>query len=305
MLFLIALLVAVAFSFLCDKQLKKHPTVFYTAAAILTAVTVTISQLESKGHIDIGSEFVVKYIIGIFTRGALGAAFWAVVMWAGALPNGSAPIKTLMPIRGELSITAAILTFSHIITYGIQYISDLINDRTGSGDALRDFVITSIVSLVMVLIMTPLTVMSFKKIRKKMQPKTWKKIQRAAYIFYALIYIHIMVLFIPKANRGTEGVFFGIAVYSVVFIGYAVMRIRKQLIKSKKLPAAALNVISVIVFAGLMATALLISGKDTDNSPAGGKPVEATGPRRQRPSSSQIDDQAQLRNYYDNQGVLI
>lgn len=234
MLFLIALLVAVAFSFLCDKQLKKHPTVFYTAAAILTAVTVTISQLESKGHIDIGSEFVVKYIIGIFTRGALGAAFWAVVMWAGALPNGSAPIKKLMPIRGELSITAAILTFSHIITYGIQYISDLINDRTGSGDALRDFVITSIVSLVMVLIMTPLTVMSFKKIRKKMQPKTWKKIQRAAYVFYALIYIHILVLFVPKAQKGREGYFLSVLVYSVVFVGYAVMRLRKYYVMKKK-----------------------------------------------------------------------
>ena len=65
-------------------------------------------------------------------------------------------------IRGELSITAAILTFSHIITYGMTYITNLINGRTGS-----DFFITSIVCLAMVLIMTPLTVMSFKKIRKK------------------------------------------------------------------------------------------------------------------------------------------
>ena len=86
----------------------------------------------------------------------------------------------------------------------------------------------------MVLIMIPLTIMSFKTIRKKMNAKTWKKIQRFAYIFYALIYIHIMVLFVPKAQKGREGYFLSVIVYSAVFIGYAAMRIRKAYIKKKK-----------------------------------------------------------------------
>lgn len=225
MLFLIALIIALLTAFLLDKPLKKNPTVFYVIAAILTAVSVMILQSD----ITISSRFVRDYVIGIFSRGALGAAFWAVVMWAGALPNGSAPIKKLMPIRGELSITAAVLTLSHVITYGIQYISNLIKGRTGS-----DFWITSLVCLVMVLIMVPLTVMSFKTIRKKMNAKTWKKIQRFAYVFYALIYIHIMVLFVPKAQNGRDGYFLSILVYSAVFIGYAVMRIRKAYIAKKK-----------------------------------------------------------------------
>ena len=299
MLFLTALVFASLVTIFLDKQLKKHPGVFYCSAVVISAAVTSLSQIKLERG------FFRDNVVAIFSHGAMAAAFWVIVMWAAAFPNGSAPIKKIMPIRGELSITAAILTLSHAVTYSIQYITSIINKRTGTGDAFRTFAITCGVSVTLMLIMIPLTVMSFKAVRKKMNAKTWKKIQRAAYIFYALIYIHIMVLFIPKANRGTKGVFFSIAVYSVVFIGYAVMRIRKQLIKSKKLPAAALNVISVIVFAGLMATALLISGKDTDNSPAGGKPVEATGPRRQRPSSSQTDDQAQLRNYYDNQGVLI
>jgi uncharacterized protein with FMN-binding domain len=86
----------------------------------------------------------------------------------------------------------------------------------------------------MVLIMTPLTVMSFKAIRKKMNAKTWKKIQRLAYIFYACIYVHILVLFVPKAQKGRDGYFLSILVYSAVFIGYAVMRIRKYYIANKK-----------------------------------------------------------------------
>jgi len=80
------------------------------AAAVLTAFSIVID------HSDIAvSSFVKDNVLAIFTRGALGAALWAVVMWTGALPNGSAAIKKLMPIRGELSITAAIITFSHIV----------------------------------------------------------------------------------------------------------------------------------------------------------------------------------------------
>lgn len=225
MLFLIALFIAVITAFCLDKPLKKCPAAFYVTAAVLTVTSVVITQSD----INISSRFVRDYVLGIFSRGAIGTAFWAVVMWAGALPNGSAPIKKLMPIRGELSITAAILTFSHIIIYGLTYISNLIKGRTGS-----DFVITSIVCIVMVLIMTPLTVMSVKKIRKKMNAKTWKKIQRFAYIFYGLIYIHILVLFIPKAQKGREGYFLSVLVYSAVFIGYTVMRIRKYYIANKK-----------------------------------------------------------------------
>lgn len=251
MLFIISLTIALIVAFILDKPLKKYPAAFYISAAVLTAASVVITQFD----IEISSRFVRDYVLGIFSRGALGTAFWAIVMWAGALPNGSASIKKLMPIRGELSITAAILTFSHIITYGMMYISNLIKGRTGS-----DFVITSIVCILMVLIMTPLTVMSFKKIRKKMNAKMWKKIQRLAYIFYALIYVHILVLFVPKAQKGREGYFLNVLVYSAVFIGYAVMRIRKYYIAAKKPEKQfVLNTVCVCAFALPIALAGAVS----------------------------------------------
>ncbi len=258
MLFLIAILIAVFIAFCLDKPLKKCPAAFYITAAVLTVASVIIT----KSDINISSRFVRDNVLGIFSRGALGTAFWAVVMWAGALPNGSAPIKKIMPIRGELSITAAILTFSHIITYGMTYITNLIKGRTGS-----DFVITSIVCLAMVFIMTPLTVMSVKKIRKKMNAKSWKKIQRLAYIFYALIYVHILVLFIPKAQKGRDGYFLSILVYSAVFVGYAVMRIRKYYFANKKPQKKLLpNTVCVCAFALPVALAgALAHNTESDN----------------------------------------
>jgi DMSO/TMAO reductase YedYZ heme-binding membrane subunit/uncharacterized protein with FMN-binding domain len=224
MLFLISLAIALIVAFLLGKPLKKYPAAFYVTAAAATAASIIISQAD----IAVGG-FVRVYVLGIFTRGALGAAFWAVVMWTGALPNGSAAIKKLMPVRGELSITAAALTLSHVVTYGVQYISRLVNGRTGS-----DFAVTSAVSIVMVLIMLPLTVMSFKAVRRKMNAKTWKRIQRLAYVFYALIYVHIMVVFVPRARSGREGYFLNVLVYSAVFIGYAVMRLEKLYLTKKK-----------------------------------------------------------------------
>ena len=268
MLFLTALFIAILIAFCLDKPLKKCPAAFYISAAVLTVASVVITQSD----INISNRFVRDYVIGIFSRGALGTAFWAVVMWAGALPTGSAPIKKLMPIRGELSITAAILTFSHIITFGVQYITNLINGRTGS-----DFVVTSIVCLAMVLIMTPLTVMSFKKIRKKMNGKTWKKIQRLAYIFYACIYVHILVLFLPKAQKGREGYFLGILVYSAVFIGYGVMRVRKHYIADKKPEKKLLpNTVCACAFALPVALAG-IAARNTNTKPSETSAVNEDG----------------------------
>ncbi len=269
MLFIISLIIALFTAFILDKQLKKRPVIFYIAAAVLTAASIIIAQSD----ITISNSFVRDYALGIFSRGALGAAFWAVVMFTGALPNGSAPIKKLMPVRGELSITAAVLTLSHIVTFGIRYVSSLVNGRTGSGDAFRNFVITFVLSAAMTLIMIPLTVMSFKAVRKKMDAKTWKKIQRFAYLFYAMIYIHIMVLFVQKAQKGREGYFFSILAYSTVFIGYAVLRLRKYYLSKKE---NASNFIPNAVSACTFIIPLCLCGVVSRNTNIKSKPVSTS-----------------------------
>ncbi len=111
MLFLIAIAAAFGFAYLCKKPLKQHPYIFYIGAAVISIIVAAVDFRNVP-------EFVNTYIIGLFSRGAFGTALWAVVMWTGAFPNGSKPIKAFMPIRGELSIFAAILTLGHNIGYG-------------------------------------------------------------------------------------------------------------------------------------------------------------------------------------------
>ncbi len=243
MLFLISLLGACAFVWLCAKPLKRHPVLFYCGSAMLTIAVFVLGRMHLQGV----PPFVSTYVIGSFTRGTFAAALWCVVAWMGALPNGSAAIKKLMPVRGELSIFAAIVTLSHAVTYSITYIQRLLLENA---DSSMDFILTCIVSLLLMLIMIPLTVMSFKAVRRKMKPKTWKAIQRTAYLFYALIYVHVLVILLPRAWMGREGTFLSILVYSSVFLGYAVMRIRKYILMRKKPESRiALNAVCTACFA--------------------------------------------------------
>lgn len=244
MFFIISCILAVLFVFGLKKPLKKYPGIFYITAVI---ITILVSSVDAKTLPSILSDFILP----IFSRGSFSTALWCIVMWTGAFPNGSKPIKFLMPIRAELSIFAAILTLGHNIGYGKNYFTMLFTNI----DRMTPQLITaSILTIIMLLIMIPLTVISFPQIHKKMNGKLWKKIQRTAYLFYALIYVHVMVLCLPSARMGRDGYLLSIIIYSMVFIGYAVCRIRKYLVVKKKISkATALNVGSAVVLCGFIA----------------------------------------------------
>lgn len=250
MLFLIAMILACLIAFCGGNALKKHPYVFYITAAVVTVVVVVLSQMISDKSITIESPFIKNYVIGIFSKGPFAGALWAVVMWAGALPNGSAPIKKLMPIRGELSILAAIVSLAHGIVYALNYLKRFSFLQSNGRSLPSEFITMSLLGIGILLIMIPLTVMSFKAVRKKMNPKKWKNIQRTAYLFYAFIIIQILVIYSPSAKSGNTEAFLNIITYSVVFFGYAIMRLRKAYVQKKKPEGrAALNSLCTAAFA--------------------------------------------------------
>ena len=166
-----------------------------------------------------------------------------------------------MPIRAELSIIASILTLGHNIIYGKTYFVKLFtNPESIKGNVL----LAAIVSLILILIMLPLMITSFQKVRRKIQPKKWKKLQRTAYLFYGLIYVHIMLLIMPSAFNGNVIYIFNVILYSIIFLTYAVMRIRKAFTK-KKLPKVYLNsviAIGIIIFLAIGGSILYFNNKE-------------------------------------------
>lgn len=217
MLLVISLIIVSLFIYFLKDSLKKHAGIYYIGAAVISIAVFLIGFLPMP-------LFLKNNILGIFAKGSLGTAMFVAVMYAGALPKGSKLIAPLMKIRGELSITAAILVLCHNFTYGMTYFKMLfIKPAALSATQLT----AAIISLVLIIIMLVLTVTSFQAVRKKMKAKKWKQLQRTAYVFYGLMYIHIMLINIPYARLGLGTYIANVVIYSIVFLGYAAMRIAK------------------------------------------------------------------------------
>ena len=219
MLLVISLIIVALFIYFLKDSLKKYANIFYIGAAVISIAVFLLEFLPM--HL-----FVKNNILGIFAKGSLGTAMFVVVMYTGALPKGNKLIAPLMKIRGELSITAAILVLCHNFTYGMTYFRMLFT-KTSLLSATQ--LAAAVISLVLIAIMIVLTVTSFPSVRKKMQAKKWKQLQRTAYVFYGLMYVHIMLINIPYARLGLGMYVANVVIYSIVFLGYAAMRISKAI----------------------------------------------------------------------------
>ena len=219
MLFIISLIIVALFIYFLKDSLKKYANIFYIGAAVISIAVFLLEFLPM--HL-----FVKNNILGIFAKGSLGTAMFVVVMYTGALPKGNKLIAPLMKIRGKLSITAAILVLCHNFTYGMTYFRMLFT-KTSLLSATQ--LAAAVISLVLISIMLVLTVTSFPSVRKKMQAKKWKQLQRTAYVFYGLMYVHIILINIPYARLGLGMYVANVVIYSIVFLGYAAMRISKAI----------------------------------------------------------------------------
>ena len=219
MLFIISLIIVALFIYFLKDSLKKYANIFYIGAAVISIAVFLLEFLPM--HL-----FVKNNILGIFAKGSIGTAMFVAVMYTGALPKGNKLIAPLMKIRGKLSITAAILVLCHNFTYGMTYFRMLFT-KTSLLSATQ--LAAAVISLVLIAIMIVLTVTSFPSVRKKMQAKKWKQLQRTAYVFYGLMYVHIMLINIPYARLGLGMYVANVVIYSIVFLGYAAMRISKAI----------------------------------------------------------------------------
>ena len=320
MLLIISLIIVALFIYFLKDSLKKYANIFYIGVAVISIAVFLLEFLSMP-------LFVKNNILGIFAKGSLGTAMFVAVMYAGALPKGSKLIAPLMKIRGELSITAAILVLCHNFTYGITYFRMLFIKP----EALSATQFTAaIISLVLIIIMIVLTVTSFQAVRKKMKAKKWKQLQRTAYVFYGLMYVHIMLINIPYARLGLGTYIANVVIYSIVFLGYAAMRIAKAVsVKAAragktygKKPETVLYglalvlcvVMTFLCFAGRKTTAMASGGdeeweeffneetvaalvKEAESSLAGDAALTAEGTTEAGQADNQSDTQA------DNSGL--
>ena len=225
MKFILTTAVLLAVVMLLHKSIKKYAPVYYIGAFVIFCIS-------AAGFEIMRTNLLLHEISMLFERGIVATALFTLVMWAAIFKNGTQIKIRLMSVRAELSIIACILTLVHNFFYGKNYIVWLFTARER---LTVPFVIATILTIVLDAIMLPLMITSFKGVRKKMKAKNWKKLQRWAYPFYMLIYVHVMVLFVSIALQmkqlGHDDLVRNYVVdafiYTLVFGAYAALRIAK------------------------------------------------------------------------------
>lgn len=217
MIVILTLLCSLAFFHFFGKAVKKKPAVLYGICILLSLVSIFYPR-------EGGLPFLDFFFKKIMQRGILAGSLFILVMTAPVLPKRFSGRKTIYLLRGEMAISASLITLAHNLAFGGKYFGAVF---FGQGHISLMELHAAIVSCLMILLLIPLTITSFQTVRRKMQAKTWKKLQNWSYLFYLLLYLHIFFIYQGALIRGKGEYFFTLMLYSFLFGFYGFLRIRQ------------------------------------------------------------------------------
>ena len=217
MIVILTLLCSLAFFHFFGKAVKKKPAVLYGICILLSLVSIFYPR-------EGGLPFLDFFFKKIMQRGVLAGSLFIWVMLAPVLPKNFSGRKTIYLLRGEMAICASLITLAHNLAFGGKYFGALF---FGQGHISLMELHAAIVSCLMILLLIPLTITSFQTVRRKMQGKSWKKLQNWSYLFYLLLYLHIFFIYQGALIRGKGEYFFTLMLYSFIFGCYGFLRIRQ------------------------------------------------------------------------------
>ena len=223
MIVILALICSLAFFHFFGKALKKKPAVLYGICILLSLVSIFYPR-------EGGLPFLDFFFKKIMQRGVLAGSLFIWVMLAPVLPKSFSGRKTIYLLRGEMAICASLITLAHNLAFGGKYFGALF---LGQGHISLMELHAAIVSCLMILLLIPLTITSFQTVRRKMQAKSWKKLQNWSYLLYLLLYLHIFFIYQGALIRGKGDYFFTLMLYSFIFGLYGFLRIRQYRIQKE------------------------------------------------------------------------
>lgn len=190
---------------------------------MVLAYYLTPQILKYRKQLYIAVWFVLAAVIALrgkafvtpFVKGFVGFAFFYVVMITGALNPKWKLTKKLRSVRATYSILGFVLLMSH----PLNYVAEVLSKQ-------RDIPYFGVAAF---LIMVPLFITSYMAIRKKMKAQSWVKLQRWAYLSYALILVHLVVNASSPQNR---------IVAIILFVPYIGLKLHKEFIVKQKVVSA-------------------------------------------------------------------
>lgn len=206
------LLVAIGVVFALRTPLKKHPGAFYALAVV--------SVLLFFAGDAIGFPRAVSNVFFLLIHKCmLALALFVIVMFVGVFSKASRIRQWLQPVRAELSIVACILFVGHMAVYLASYASRILSGAMG-GIVAAALAVAAVLSV----LLSVLGVTSLRAVKRRMATSSWKRVQMFAYLFFALVYAHLMLMLLPPALAGGQAAQCSVGIYTAVFALYAVAR---------------------------------------------------------------------------------
>ncbi len=222
MSFIISHIVVIALSVVLRKPIKRFPILFYALAALISFAGIYFTLQPNPSEI-------VRVLVFAVQKGHVGLSLFALVMFVGVFDKGSSVRRIFNPIRAELSIMGCILIMAHLVPYLSNYLSMAANLLS-----LRVNILVALcLAMVMLVLLILLTVTSFNVLKAKMSAGTWKKVQVLAYPFFTLAYFHLLGYLIVPVMGGSGTALVNLTIYTILFVAYAALRVRKAMADKK------------------------------------------------------------------------
>lgn len=173
---------------------------------------------------------IVMYFIEfeLVTKGFIGLAFFVIVMYGGAFKKSSKISKRIRSVRKEYSILGFVFITAHAIFYLIE-----------SFAGVFAFEWLGIIAFV---VMIPLFITSFSKVKSKMGMTKWKNLQKFAYVAYLLIFIHLML--IGSSDH--------LVIYIILFSVYTLLKLYHFVFVEKKVLTKSIMALGIILLGNLI-----------------------------------------------------
>lgn len=211
--FAIVLIATLLVCWLCHRFIKDYPGVCY-------GLCIAVDLLYVYGYFFGLPRELWLLLSLLIQKCMLALALFTIVMYIGVLPKKVKSSTSFLAIRANMSIMACFLALAHMGVYLGTYLTGLLSGSVVKTNVLVSFV----VALAVFALLLVLGVTSFQAVKKSMKTASWKKLQKLAYPFFLLTYVHLVIVLAPAAAHGGEAAVTTIAVYSVVFGLYAVLR---------------------------------------------------------------------------------
>ena len=195
------------FAYYFSKQIRLNSTIIYLIAIIVSSLPL----------MDLHNQYYQ-----IIQTGLLGLSFYIVVMYTGALKKGSNIKKKLRNVRKEFAILGTIFIIPHALL-SINY-------------ALFDAVPIEWAGLLAVLLIVPLSLSSFNLFKQTIKTSQWIKLHQLAYIVYALLFIHLIIVSFDST----------VLYYISIFSGYLFLKLKNYVFSSLNILKSTLITVSVI-----------------------------------------------------------